>query len=267
MKEYALITGASRGIGKAIALKLAQCGYNLIITASKDALGLKETAAEAAKTGVSILACFCDVSSSERVNVLADDLEEIPAKENGKNQFYGNSFGLTETVYDNISVIVNNAGIDSFELVQNITDVSWDKTIGTNLNGVFYTTRAFLSPMLSRHSGCILNISSYWGIHGSAMESAYCASKGGVNAFTLSLARELEPSGIRVNALACEYIDTDMNKGFSEEEIQDVLKTMPSHRVISPEEVAEMAAALINPDCSITGRILSMDEAAALIRR
>ncbi len=246
MKTYAIITGASRGIGRSIALALAADGYNLILLSSKDLAGLKETAAMAQRPGFDIRTYLVDVSKPGDVNDFWA-LEEL------------------KSIWSDVRVLVNNAGIDVFNLVQDITDAEWDRIMDTNIGGVFRMCRGVVPHMLHSHSGTIINISSYWGIHGAAMESAYCASKGAVNAFSLSLADELAFSGIRVNALACEYIDTAMNAGFTPEEIEDVLKIMPSRRVISPDEVGRMVACLARSGCDISGRVLSMNEMLELI--
>ncbi|MGI6072213.1 MAG: SDR family NAD(P)-dependent oxidoreductase [Lachnospiraceae bacterium] len=245
MKPFALITGASRGIGRSVAAALASDGCNLILTASGDEAGLADTARLCRKirNDIRIVMRLCDVGDSRAVSGLYDSL---------------NALGIPGA-----DILVNNAGIGRFELVQDMTDEVWRRIIDVNLSGVFYMCRGALPYMLHNHNGCIINISSYWGISGAAMESAYSASKGGVNAFTLSLASELAFSGIRVNALACEYIDTGMNAGFTDEEIEQVLLTMPSRRVISPDEVGQMVGKLAGSD--ITGRILSMEEGLALI--
>ena len=243
MKAYALITGASRGIGKEIARELAREGYNLIITANKDSEGLAETALEikALENAPEVLTFLFNVKNPEEVRALKSELE-------------------ARGILDAVEVLVNNAGISHFKLIQDETDEDWENVMGINAGGVFNMTRMAVPGMIRKKRGCIVNISSYWGIRGSAMESLYCASKGAVNAFTLSLADELKPSGIRVNALACEFIDTGMNDGFTEEEIFEVLKTMPSHRVITPGEVAKMVSKIVSEDCPLTGRIFGMDD-------
>lgn len=244
-----MITGASRGIGRAIALSLAKEGRNLILIADKDRTGLNETVALVKRTYLenfgsspaSYMHCrsfLCDVSDSDMVEYLFEQLEKEKCR---------------------IDVLVNNAGISHFQLVQDMRDSDWHHVLAVNLNSVFYMSRAVIPDMIRSGGGSIINISSFWGICGSSMESAYCASKGGVNAFTLSLAKELAPSNIRVNALACEFLNTSMNEGFTEEEISDILKVMPSHRIIEPEEIGRLVAELAAPESTLTGQILGMD--------
>lgn len=249
MENYSLITGASRGIGRAIAVSLAKDGRNLILIADKDRTGLNETLALVKQTYLknfgsgpaSYMHCrtfLCDVSDSDMVDYLFEQLEKEKC---------------------HIDVLVNNAGISHFELIQDISDAAWHHVLSVNLDSVFYMSRQVIPAMIRANSGCIINISSHWGVCGSAMESAYCASKGAINAFTLSLAKELSPSGIRVNAIACEFVNTSMNKGFTEEEISDVLKVMPSGRITEPSEVGTLAAKIAAPECDINGEILYVE--------
>ncbi len=239
MKKYAIITGASRGIGRAAAVRLAADGYNLVLTADKDMDGLKETAA-LLDSNCTALLYKCDVASSADVKKMFLDL-------------------AARHIPEQTELLVNNAGISHFDLVQDMTDDDWKRVMDVNIGGVFHMCREIVPYMVRAGRGNIINISSYWGIAGSSMESAYSASKGAVNAFTLSLAKELEPSSIRVNALCCEYINTGMNDGFTGEEINDVLEVMPSHRVIEPEEVADMISFIAGDKCTETGRLFGMD--------
>ncbi|MCF0143472.1 MAG: SDR family oxidoreductase [Parasporobacterium sp.] len=252
MKKYALITGASRGIGKAVACALARRGFSLILTASKDSTSLEETSSIVSQIYKDTFPG--DSLSLYNVHTFLFDLGDSTAIDRFFEEL--DAAGIRE----NIDVLVNNAGIDLFELVQDTTMEQWRRIMSVNADSVFYMSKKVLPAMLHRHDGVIINISSYWGIAGAAMESAYCASKGAVNAFTLSLASELEPSGISVNALACEFIDTDMNSHLNKEEIEDALKLMPSGRVISPEEIGEACAALAAERRNVTGKILSMSD-------
>lgn len=248
MKKIALVTGASRGIGREAALRLAASGYGLVLTAYKNKTELDKTAKEARMLCADrpVYTALCDVSSPDAVQDLFDELSSLKMTED-------------------ISLLVNNAGISSFELIQDISDEQWHHVIDVNLTGAFYMCRGVVPYMIKRKSGRIINISSYWGEAGSSMESAYCASKGGLNAFTLSLAKELEPSKITVCALSCEYIDTDMNAAFTKDEIAEILKTMPSGRVISPSEAAAMICLLADPSFPAEGRIYSMNELLKII--
>ena len=177
-----LITGASRGIGAACARLFAKSGYDVIINynnSKEEALRLaREIGAETIRA---------DVSSSAQV----DDMFKAAGE---------------------VNILVNNAGISGFYMLDAMSDDEWNKMIGVNLNGVFYCTRAVLPQMLRRKSGAIVNVSSMWGICGSSCEAAYSASKAGVIGLTKALAKEVGPSGIRVNCVAPGAIDTDMNK-------------------------------------------------------
>ena len=250
MEKYSLITGASRGIGRAVALALAGQGRNLILVADQDRLGLFHTLSLVRHTyienfgmGPAMYMCcrtfLCDVSDADMVDNLFEKLEKDGCR---------------------VEILVNNAGVSHFDLVQDTSTASWRKVLGTNLDGPFYMCRKVVPGMVRDKAGSIINISSYWGIAGSAMESAYCASKGGLNSFTLSLAKELEPSGIRVNALACEFVNTEMNAFLNEEEVAGALELMPSKRVIEPEEIADMVLELIRPEDTRTAQIIAMKE-------
>ena len=240
--KYTLITGASRGIGRACAIELAKERHNLILVANTDKSGLDETVSMIYEVHqnlpeISIGTYLCDVSDSEAVSGLFENF-----KKNGIR----------------IDVLINNAGIAFFGLVQDMTDDEWHKVISTNLDSIFYMSRAAIPDMLHVHSGHIINISSYWGIKGAALEAAYSASKGGVNAFSLALADELEPSGIKVNAVICEFIDTDMNAHLTDEEKLEAATQMPSGRIISPEEVAKLVAKIISDDSAENETLVSI---------
>ena len=165
---------------------------------------------------------------------------------------------LFEGISD-LDVLVNNAGISHIGLLQDMTDDEWDEVIGTNLSSAFYTCRCAIPLMLRKHTGRILNISSVWGNVGASLETAYSASKGGLNAFTRALSKELAPSGICVNAIACGVIDTDMNACFSEEDMDALKKEIPADRIGSPEEVAALAVQLLRTPSYMTGQIITLD--------
>lgn len=222
-----LITGASRGIGAACARLFAKSGYDVIINYnnSKDeALRLaREIGAETIRA---------DVSSSAQV----DDMFKAAGE---------------------VNILVNNAGISGFYMLDAMSDDEWNKMIGVNLNGVFYCTRAVLPQMLRRKSGAIVNVSSMWGICGSSCEAAYSASKAGVIGLTKALAKEVGPSGIRVNCVAPGAIDTDMNKKLGGDAIKELCEETPLGRLGSPEEVARAILFLADDDGFITGQVLS----------
>ena len=235
MKKNALITGASRGIGEAIARKLALEGYNLI------------------------LVCHNNI---EKMTALADELKAAySVSVDCYNGDIGDSSFVRQIFKDmtSLDVLVNNAGIAYIGLLQDMTDDDWRKVMATNLDSVFYTSREAIKLMLPKKSGRIINISSMWGTVGASMEVAYSASKGGMNTFTKALAKELAPSGIAVNAITCGVIETDMNKCFSDEENQAIKDEIPIGRFADPSEVAEVVATLVTTTPYVTGQIIGLD--------
>lgn len=233
--KTALVTGASRGIGRAIAEVLASEGYHLYLTCRHSEAELTQ------------LSCYLSESFPIKcIPILAD---------------MGNPQDV-ERVFSQISeltLLVNNAGIPHVGLLHEMSTEEWQSLMDVNLNALFYTCRLAIPLMLKRHSGKILNISSVWGNVGASMEVAYSASKGGVNAFTKALAKELAPSGIQVNAIACGLIDTDMNRGFSREDLEQLRSEIPADRIGQPEEVARLALSLLRAPDYLTGQIITMD--------
>lgn len=235
MYKTALITGASRGIGKAIAKEFAIQGYDLYLTCISSIETLNEYAKELEQThGIRCLAIQADMGCYEDV---ANVFEQIPA----------------------LDVLVNNAGISYVGLLSDMTPEEWHKVMHTNLDACFYTSKLAIPLMLQNHSGHIINISSVWGNVGASMEVAYSASKGGVNTFTKALAKELAPSNIQVNAIACGLIDTDMNKCFTPEDLEAVTAEIPADRMGSPEEIAKLAYQLATAPTYLTGQIITID--------
>jgi 3-oxoacyl-[acyl-carrier protein] reductase len=158
-----------------------------------------------------------------------------------------------------LDVLVNNAGISHIGLLSDMTAEQWHRVMGVNLDSCFYTARAAIPLMLQEHAGHIINISSVWGNAGASMEVAYSASKGGMNAFTKALAKELAPSGIQVNAVACGVIDTAMNACFSEEDMNALKNEIPADRLGQPEEVAQLVYQLTQGPSYLTGQIITLD--------
>jgi len=234
-KKSALITGASRGIGRAIALALAKAGYQLYLTSSKSESELNFLAEELTKIySISCTAIVCDVSKPEQVERLFSQIPEL-------------------------SLLINNAGISYVGLLSEMSDTDWNNLISTNLSSVFYCSKAAIPLMLKEKSGRIINISSVWGNVGASCEVAYSASKGGINAFTKGLAKELAPSNIQVNAIACGIIDTSMNQFLSESEKDSIIESIPSDRFGSPDEVGEMVVQLATSPSYLTGQIITLD--------
>jgi len=235
MSKVALITGASRGIGKAIAKRLAAEKYDLILTCKTNFEVLQNVGRDlASQYNIKCSTYICDAGNPEQVKELF--LE-----------------------HKNIDVVINNAGISYVGLLQDMDVEDWDRVIATNLSSVFYTSRYALDYMIRNHEGCIINISSIWGNVGASTEVAYSASKGGVNSFTKALAKELAPSHIKVNAVACGVIDTDMNNCFDEDEKAELADSIPAGRFGRTEEIADVVYNLIEAPDYLTGQIITVD--------
>lgn len=233
--KTALVTGASRGIGFAIATILARNGYELHLTCKNSIDKLQEIATILSVTyKVPCHAYKTDMGSFAEVGTLFSNI-------------------------DSLDVLINNAGVSHIGLLQDTTADEWQNVIDTNLSSVFYTCKMAVPKMIAKQNGTIINISSIWGNCGASMEVAYSASKGGVNAFTKALAKELAPSNITVNAISCGVIDTDMNKCFSEAEMNTLIDEIPANRLGTPEEVAELTYQLINSPKYLTGQIIGID--------
>lgn len=233
--KTALITGASRGIGRATAVAFAAAGYSLILTCQNSIVEL-ETFAGQLRTQYNIP---CHAIQADAGN---------PA----------DTVRVFETV-DSLDVLVNNAGISHIGLLTDMADEQWHRVMSVNLDACFYTCRAAIPVMLKKHSGRIINVSSVWGSQGASMEVAYSASKGGVNAFTRALAKELAPSNIQVNAIACGVIDTAMNSSLSQSDMIKLREEIPADRLGSAEEAAQLILQIAQAPNYMTGQIITMD--------
>ena len=233
--KTALVTGASRGIGLAIATILAQNGYHLHLTCKNSYKQLQDVTKSLSETyNITCQAHKTDMGNFAEVRTLFSNI-------------------------DSLDVLINNAGISHIGLLQDTTVDEWQKVIDTNLSSVFFTSKMAIPKMLENKSGAIINISSIWGDVGASMEVAYSASKGGVNAFTKALAKELAPSNIAVNAISCGVIDTEMNKCFSKNEMAALIEEIPANRLGTPQEVAELTLQLINSPKYLTGQVISIN--------
>ena len=240
MRKTVLVTGSSRGIGKAIALKSAKEGYNLVITCLRSPEELMETKREIERLSVSCMTFVGDMGDYETVKTL---------------KF------LVQERFDSVDVIVNNAGISHIGLLTDMNIMEWNRIVQTNLTSVFNTCNLFVPQMIRNKFGKIINISSVWGITGASCETAYSATKGGVNAFTKALAKELAPSNIQVNAIACGAIDTQMNHFLSEEEFSALTEEIPAGRLGRTEEVATLTFQLASGNDYLNGQIITLDGA------
>lgn len=237
MFPTALITGASRGIGRATAKAFAKEGYELYLTCqnSRDALPdykkiLEETYHVPCHT------FFGDMGDYDTVASLFSEI-------------------------DHLDVLVNNAGISHTGLLTDMTPSQWDRLLHTNLTACFNTCKHAIPLMLHKKKGRIINVSSIWGTQGASMEVAYSATKGGVNAFTKALAKELAPSNIQVNAAAFGAIDTDMMREYSEEDLALIREEIPADRLGTPEEAARLILGIAKAPEYLTGQIITMDGA------
>lgn len=234
-----LITGASHGIGKAIAMEFARHSYHLVLNCARSADALTELAAQLEnKYHISCLTCVGDV---------------------GNYAFVKEMFEKACDTFGGIDILVNNAGISHVGLFHEMTAEEWQRLLNTNLSSVFYCCKEAIPSMLSKKSGRIINISSVWGEVGASCEAAYSAAKGGVNALTMALAKELAPSRIQVNAISCGAIDTRMNECFSAEERAALEEEIPCGRYGTTKEVAELAFSLANSTTYLTGQIIRLD--------
>lgn len=236
--NYVLVTGASRGIGKEIAITFASHGHNLIILSGHNTEKLQSVKEDIEGYGVKCLSFLTDVSDNSSVLQLKHQLQEMKIS---------------------VSTIINNAGISFFGLLQDTGIDDWNNIIATNLSSCFYICKAFIDDMIAKQSGHIINISSVWGNVGASCEVAYSASKGGINGFTKALAKELAPSGISVNAIACGAIDTEMNSRLSEEERRQLEYDIPYGRMGTAAEVAKLTYSIAVSDTYLTGQIITLD--------
>ncbi|MBR2967901.1 MAG: 3-oxoacyl-ACP reductase FabG [Clostridia bacterium] len=235
--RVALVTGASRGIGKAIAIELAKSGFKVLVNCKQNIDLARATADE-----------IC--ASGGRADVFQADVSK-PAQVDAMCQYATKVFGFVDT-------IVNNAGISRYSLFTDETSQSYDEVMNVNLRGVFNVCKAFAPNMISNRFGRIINVSSMWGLVGASCEALYSASKAGVIGFTTALAKELGPSGITVNAVAPGVIKTDMLSGISEQTISSLVEETPIGRVGQPCDVAAAVRFLASKEAGfVTGEVIN----------
>ena len=243
--KTAVVTGSARGIGKAIALKLAEAGADIVINDIEPAAeAMEETAGEVRALGRQALTVPADVSSAEDVNRLID----TTVKECGK-----------------IDILVNNAGITRDQLVMRMTDEEWDSVLAIDLKSAFLCSRAALRYMVKARSGRIISIASVVGIMGNAGQANYSAAKAGIIGLTKSLAKEVGSRSITVNALAPGYIQTRMTEALDDKQRAALLSRIPLNSLGTPRDVAEAVAFLASEEARyITGQVLAIDGGMAL---
>lgn len=230
-----IVTGGSRGIGASIVKELANKDYNIVLNYNNSEEQAKQIQKELLEKNIKIEIFKADVSKRENVKELV-------------------KFALEK--FKTIDVLINNAGIDQVKMFMDITDEDWNKMIQINLNSVFYCTQEVLPTMIHNKNGNIINISSIWGITGASCEVHYSVAKAGIDGMTKALAKELGPSNIRVNSIAPGAILTDMNSGYTNEEIKDMESQIPLGRLGNSIEIAKCVNWLIE-DNYTTGQIIS----------
>ena len=237
--KTALVTGGSRGIGRAIALKLASMGANVAILYAGNADAAAETVTAIEALGARGLAVQCDVSNFEQVSSAVKQVKEALGR---------------------VDILVNNAGITRDKLALRMSPEDFDRVLAVNLNGAFHTIRALYADFMRQRSGRIINIASIAGVMGNAGQANYAASKAGVIGLTKSIARELAPRGITCNAIAPGFIETDMTAKMNQDAFEAMTKSIPLARVGKPEDVAELTAFLAGDAAGyITGAVIHVD--------
>lgn len=239
MRQVALITGSSRGIGRGIALQLAHEGWDVCVNYIQQQAAAEDVVAQIRSMGRNAIAVRADVADSQAVAAMV---------------------AQAETELGPISLLVNNAGVAGQSLFQDISDEMWNRYMGVNLSGARNTIRAVLPHMLHEKSGCIINISSMWGLRGASCEVAYACTKAALIAMTRSLALELAPSHIRVNCVAPGVIDTDMVQVLGQDVLDDLAVQTPLGRLGTPADIAHAVSFFASEKASfITGQVLTAD--------
>ena len=233
--KVALITGASRGIGKACAIELAKAGYNIAVSYAGNEEAANNTVKELLELGVKAKSYKFDVADKE---ACSKAVEEVMAE------------------FGRIDVLVNNAGITRDGLFMRMNSDNWEAVINTNLNSAFYMSNPVVRIMMKQRSGCIINMSSIVGVYGNAGQANYSAAKAGLIGFTKSLAKEIGSRNIRVNAIAPGFIQTDMTKGLEETKIAEHIAL---NRLGNPEDIAKTVKFLAEDGTYITGQVIGVD--------
>ncbi len=234
-KKVVLITGATGGIGREVTCKFVRAGYHAILVYHSNAF-----IANSLKNSLKDVSVYkCNLKS---INKIEEMLNDIYSK------------------FDKIDVLINCAGISHFGLIQDTTQEDYNSLFDSNVKSTIFVTKYVAKSMITHKEGNIINISSMWGKVGSSMESLYSATKGAINALTLSLAKELGPSNIRVNAVCPGLIDTKMNSELDDETIKSIVDSTPLNRIGKPEDVANLCLFLASEDAGfITGQLITID--------
>jgi len=242
--KNALVTGASKGIGRASVLQLAEMGVNVVVNYNSSPTEASRTVEEAKSKGVDAFAIQANVGNQEQVNDMLD---------------------ATVTRFGQIDILVNNAGIIDDGLLLRMTNTAWQRVINTNLNGTFYCTRAVLRSMVRSRWGRIINIGSVVGLRGNIGQTNYTASKAAINGFTFALAKEVATRNITVNTITPGYIHTDTVNSLSDKQKETIMSWIPMQRFGEVEDIANMVGYLASEKAKyVTGQIISVDGGMAI---
>ncbi len=237
--KFALVTGASRGIGKACALKLAELGADVAVNYSSSKEKAEEVVSQIRKMGRQAVAIKADISIQEEAEALVED---------------------TIKYLGGLDILVNNAGVARDSLLIRMKEEDWTKVLETNLSSVFFTTKSASKYMMKKRQGRIINMSSVVGVSGNAGQANYAASKAGVIGFSKSIAKELAPRNILVNVIAPGFIETDMTDALTEQQKEGILSVVPLKQYGKPEDVANAVAFLASEESRyLTGQVINVD--------
>ncbi|WP_368293623.1 SDR family NAD(P)-dependent oxidoreductase [Dehalobacter sp. TBBPA1] len=236
-RKTVIITGASRGIGRAMAALFASEGYHVLFTYNRSGIEAYKTYNDLKKKGQSVIVCKTNITKRKQTDLMVERCIKL---------------------FGSVDILINNAGIAQQKLFSDITEKEWDMMINTNLKGVFNSTQSVLKHMLVQKKGKIINISSIWGMVGASCEVHYSAAKAGVIGMTKALAKELAPSNIQVNCIAPGIVQTDMINPFTDEELNVLKQQTPLMKLGSPEDIASCALFLASEGADfITGQVIS----------
>lgn len=241
-RDTVLITGASRGIGSAIAKSLAKENYNIVINFRENEIEAKRVFDEIKEYNSNVLMIKADIRKTEDVE---------------------NMFLEIEKIFGNVDILINNAGISSVKFFQDITEEEWEDMFNVNVHGAYRCIKRAIPSMISNRYGKIIGISSIWGVTGGSLEAHYSATKGAIISMNKALAKELGYSEITVNTVAPGGIDTDMLKNISKENLEEYCSEFPLQRLGKPEEIASVVKFLVSKDSSyITGQVINVNGGA-----
>ncbi len=238
MSKVVLITGSSSGIGSAIATEYAKKGYSIVLNCKKNVDGMLSLRDSIKKYNKNVLAIQCDISNYCETKKMFDTINK--------------SFGSVE-------ILINNAGVSYFGLFSNMNQEEWNNVINTNIKGVINCSHIAIDSMIKNKCGAIINISSIWGVCGASCEVIYSMTKAGIDGFTKALAKELAPSNIFVNSIACGLIDTNMNNNLSNIDTQSFIDDIPLSRIGDTSDITSLCLYLSEENTYMTGQVLVVD--------